>query len=246
VPTQIDYSGSELELFATAANWKGYWGEIVSPYLVGQVLEVGAGLGANTQALVSTAPWTAWTCLEPDPNLCRHMADALASLPEAGRITITNGLVADLPRQPVFDAALYLDTLEHIANDRAEIGLLDQLLRPGAHLIVLAPAHQFLFSPFDTAIGHHRRYERRSLTAAIPSCYQRIRLAYIDSLGLLLSLGNRLLLRQSTPSEAQIRFWDQAVVPVSRRLDRLTGYRVGKSLLGIWRKPAEHRDNEGQ
>jgi SAM-dependent methyltransferase len=246
MPTQIDYPGTELDLFATASNWKSYWGKIISPYLAGEVLEVGAGLGANTQALISTAPWTAWTCLEPDPILCRRMTAALATLPDSGRITITNGLVADLPRQSIFDAALYLDTLEHIADDRAEIGLLDPLLRPGGYLIILAPAHQFLFSAFDAKIGHHRRYDRRSLTAAIPSCYQRVRLAYIDSLGLLLSLGNRLLLRQSTPSEAQIRFWDQAVVPVSRRLDRLTGDRVGKSLLGIWRKPAEHQGNEGQ
>jgi hypothetical protein len=56
----------------------------------------------------------------------------------------------------------------------------------------------------------------------------------LDSAGLLASLGNRLLLRQSMPSEAQIQAWDSLLVPPSRILDRLTLGRVGKSVLGVW------------
>jgi len=57
---------------------------------------------------------------------------------------------------------------------------------------------------------------------------------YLDSAGLLASLGNRLLLRQAMPSAAQLRIWDSCLVPVSRGLDRLLGYRLGKSILGVW------------
>jgi len=61
---------------------------------------------------------------------------------------------------------------------------------------------------------------------------------YLDTAGLLASTGNRLLLRSADPSEAQVRFWDRWLVPVSERLDRVLGHRVGKSLVGVWQKPS--------
>ena len=45
---EFKYCGSELELFAAARNWKGYWSQQVKPFLRGDILEVGAGIGSNT------------------------------------------------------------------------------------------------------------------------------------------------------------------------------------------------------
>jgi hypothetical protein len=62
------------------------------------------------------------------------------------------------------------------------------------------------------------------------------RARYLDSVGLLASLGNRLVLRSAQPNQRQIRFWDRLMVRLSRRLDPLFGYRLGKSALVVWRK----------
>jgi len=53
-----------------------------------------------------------------------------------------------------------------------------------------------------------------------------------------LSSANMLLLRQSMPTKAQLRFWDQWIIPVSRVLDRLFRYSVGKTIIAVWRKEA--------
>ena len=58
----------------------------------------------------------------------------------------------------------------------------------------------------------------------------------LDAAGFFLSLGNRVLLRSASPSPQQIAFWDKAVVPLSRVLDRCLGYRFGKSVLAVWTK----------
>ena len=63
------YVGNELRLFSRASTWKGYWARQILPFVSGRVLEVGAGLGANTAALQPMLPPGAWTCLEPDPLL---------------------------------------------------------------------------------------------------------------------------------------------------------------------------------
>ena len=99
---------------------------------------------------------------------------------------------------------------------------------------MMSPAHQWLFSPFDRAIGHFRRYDRKGLQRLTPQGLTLRRLRYLDSGGLLASLVNRFLLRSSTPGVRQIRVWDQILVRLSRLLDPLLGYRVGKSICAVW------------
>ena len=63
---------TELHLFAHASTWKAYWTSFVRDYVIGDVLEVGAGIGINTKLLRSPRQ-ARWVCLEPDrvllPNL---------------------------------------------------------------------------------------------------------------------------------------------------------------------------------
>jgi 16S rRNA A1518/A1519 N6-dimethyltransferase RsmA/KsgA/DIM1 with predicted DNA glycosylase/AP lyase activity len=68
----MPYVGAELELFARAANWKAYLARQIRPFLAGDVLEVGAGMGANT-ALFLTPAVRRWTCLEPDGRLASRI-----------------------------------------------------------------------------------------------------------------------------------------------------------------------------
>lgn len=229
------YVGKELDLFAHARRWKAYWAPHLTPFLRGDVLEVGAGLGVNTTLLLSDAQ-TSWTCLEPDADLARRLEAALAGRPPVPALRVINGTVQDLPVAERFDAALYVDVLEHIADDRAEIRCADAHLRPGGYLLVVAPAHPGLFTEFDRAIGHRRRYNRATLSALVPAHYRAVRLAYLDSAGLLASAANRLLLHRAVPTLRQILVWDRLLVPLSRVLDPLCGYRLGKSLIGVWEK----------
>jgi SAM-dependent methyltransferase len=229
------YVGTELDLFASATNWKTYVRRQVSMYLGRQVLEVGAGHGGTTSVLCGKAP-ERWVCLEPDSSLADRLIASISAgeLPDCCEPKI--GTLADLDDDDRFDTILYMDVLEHIDDDRAELARAADFLRPGGHLIVLAPAHQWLFTPFDAAIGHYRRYTRQTLRAVAPDTLTLTRLVYLDSVGLLASLGNRLVLKSSMPNSGQIAVWDRLMVPVSRLADPLFGYSVGKSVLAIWKK----------
>lgn len=223
-----EYAGSELALFEKAVNWKRYWAARIAPFVSGEVLEVGAGIGANTRVLAGL-PHRSFTSLEPDGAL----AAQIPSLGPAHRIL--TGTLAGVAAH--FDTILYIDVLEHIEDDRAEMARAAEHLNPRGHVIVLAPAHASLYTPFDKAIGHFRRYSRASLAeAAASSGLRAVRLEYLDSVGLLASAANRLLLSQSMPTGRQILTWDRLMVPVSRLLDPLLLHAAGKSVLGIWRR----------
>lgn len=227
------YVGDELSVFGQAQCWKWYVRSQIDHALVGHVLEVGAGIGSSTVALRSERQ-TSWTCLEPDAE----MADAIARQVAFDRlpVRVVRGTTAHLLPVERYDAIVYLDVLEHIEDDRAELARAAAHLAPGGRLIVLSPAHQWLFTPFDERIGHWRRYSRRLLRDVVPAGLEVERLVYLDAAGLLLSLANRLVLRSASPSVRQVRTWDRWFVPVSRVIDPILGHHVGKSLLAIWRR----------
>jgi SAM-dependent methyltransferase len=231
--TEHAYVGSELELFAHATIWKSYVRRRIRKFVGREVLEVGAGLGGSTLVFCDGTP-NRWVCLEPDPSLAAMLSQAIAqgTLPACCEALV--GTLADVPAAPAFDTLLYLDVLEHIEDDRVELAAAAKRLRPGGHLIVLAPAHPWLYTPFDQAIGHYRRYTKRTLRDAAPEGLSQVRLDLLDSVGLLASLGNKLLLRSAAPSAGQIAFWDKVLVRLSRVADPLLGFRVGKSVLGVW------------
>jgi 2-polyprenyl-3-methyl-5-hydroxy-6-metoxy-1,4-benzoquinol methylase len=229
------YPGGELELFARATNWKRTIRRQIAPFLGDEVLEVGAGFGATTLAL-QDRPRRRWLCLEPDPLLGRRLATRIESGELPAWCSLRHGTVGDLESDELFETILYIDVLEHIEDHVAELATAAGRLRTGGHLVVLSPAHGWLYSPFDRSIGHHRRYSRAALAAAAPAALERVRLRYLDSVGLLASLGNKLLLRQALPTTRQIAVWDSGLVPLSRLIDPLTGYTLGKSVLGVFRR----------
>ena len=226
----------ELPLFGKAVHWKRYFASLIRPYLGSRVVEVGAGIGATSRMLAERFPATGdWLCLEPDPQLFASMQEESLTAGWPPFLRIQLGDLAALPPQHQFDTILYIDVLEHIEKDFEELARARERLAPQGCLIILVPAHMALYSAFDAAAGHYRRYNRQSLQAAVPPQYALDRLLYLDSVGFLASLANRLLLRRAQASQSQVLFWDRFMVPLSRHLDPLLGYRFGKSLLGIWR-----------
>jgi 2-polyprenyl-3-methyl-5-hydroxy-6-metoxy-1,4-benzoquinol methylase len=229
------YIGEELDGFALARNWKTYVRSVVGEFLGGDVLEVGAGIGGTTRVFCD-GQQRSWTCLEPDRDLAAILRKRLAEAPLPITPEVIAGTIGDLPSTQKYDAIVYMDVLEHIEDDSAEVVRACQLLRPGGRIVVLSPAHQYLYTPFDAAIGHFRRYNRSMFMGLTPPAATLESVRYLDSVGMVLSAANRIFLRSSRPTQAQIQLWDRWFVVASRRVDRMLGWRVGKSILGIWRR----------
>jgi len=236
-PSSLTYLGTELELMLEATQWKRLLAKQIAPFVRGRVLEVGGGIGGNRASFANDRVST-WTALEPDPELAARYRLRLAAAGLSGEV---HTRVLGQADRCAYDSVIYADVLEHIKDDQKEVALALDALTVGGHLLIIVPAHPFLFSEMDQRIGHHRRYTRATLRALQPEHGREVRARYLDCVGILASLANRLALRQAAPTRRQILFWDRLLVPLSGVLDPLTGYRLGKSALIVWQRVADSK-----
>ena len=132
---------------------------------------------------------------------------------------VTNGYVADLDPDARYDLIAAFDVLEHIAD---ETGMLQQMrdrLIAGGRLIVTVPAHQSLWSAFDVASGHERRYSKRTLSRALRSAGFRVEyITYFMSLLYPLMWLRRRLLTTQKPDMAAVLDSEFKIVPGVNRV----------------------------
>jgi SAM-dependent methyltransferase len=94
---------------------------------------------------------------------------------------------ADAARLPfsgnTADASVALDLLEHLDNDAAGMKELERITKPGGYVFINVPAFQLLWSDWDQAVGHKRRYKKQMLKAlAEQAGLEIIFLSYVNSL----------------------------------------------------------------
>jgi SAM-dependent methyltransferase len=215
----------DLERLGTAEHFFKWVLDEIDPYIRGRLLEVGAGLGTITRKLVERYPTTRLVALEPAENMFADLASLAAVEPriEARRETLLE--YREIGKEP-FDAALYLNVLEHIEDDGKELKMAADELRPGGALLIFGPALEWLYSDLDHRAGHYRRYIVRQLTELVRAAGLHIEsVRYLDLLGVLPYALVYKILRRTEISGSTIWAYDRMAVPLSRLLQ------------DIWRKP---------
>jgi SAM-dependent methyltransferase len=67
------------------------------------------------------------------------------------------------------DFVTALDVLEHVRDDATVVHGFHRLLKPGGLAVVTVPASMALWSDWDVALHHFRRYNRKQLRALFPA-----------------------------------------------------------------------------
>jgi SAM-dependent methyltransferase len=227
-------AAQDLERLGTAKRFFDWVLDVFDPYLQGRVLEVGAGLGTITRKLVDRYPELSIVALEPAGNVFPDLASYAALTP---RVTASRQTLAEYEPDPAdgFDAVVYINVLEHIADDNHELQLAAKTLRPGGALLVFGPALEWLYSELDYRAGHYRRYSLRRLRAlATAAGFEVVSARYFDVLGVLPYLVVYRLLRHDDISGSTLWGYDRVVVPLSQLLQRVLPHPpLGKNVIVI-------------
>lgn len=145
-----------------------------------RVLDVGGGVGLLREQLEEATRWTV--------DLTDLNRAALEQAPPGRGRTLYYDVrdeAADLIGR--YDLVCLFDVIEHVDHPRELLVASLRHLRPGGHLLLNVPALRWLFSAYDRAQGHRRRYDRASLVAEL----------------------------ETLPAEAlDVRYWGMSLVPL--------------------------------
>ncbi|MEY2521897.1 MAG: hypothetical protein QOJ66_462 [Ilumatobacteraceae bacterium] len=230
-------AAEELENLAQANRFFGWIADELTPHLGHRILEVGAGIGTIATKMAERKPASEITAIEPAENLFDELRSATRGLSRVTPLQLTSQeLAATRPQQ--FDSIVYVNVLEHILDDAAEMRTAFELVAPGGSLGVFVPAMSRLYGSLDYKSGHHRRYDKASLRQVIADAgFEIVELRYLEVAGVLpYWLMYRVLNRQSLSAMSSGVF-DRMVVPVSKLMQRLVpNPPFGKNLLAIARR----------
>ena len=96
------------------------------------------------------------------------------------RILRVSGTGIPLPDGAV-DFLTALDVLEHIERDAAAADEFARVLRPGGSAVITVPASMALWSDWDVALHHFRRYDRARLVALFdPAKWELLHVNYTN------------------------------------------------------------------
>lgn len=104
----------------------------------GRALDIGCGVGRVSLALARAYPKAWITGFDPDGNSISLARRAVADN-GADRVEFVEGVIADIPPEPVFDFAGMFDCLHDLAKPEETLSEIRRRMAPGGALMVMEP-----------------------------------------------------------------------------------------------------------
>lgn len=214
---------SGLSLLKTS-NYNRWQYEQIQPHVGTNVLEIGCGLGNMTQYLLCDARYLLSVDIKKEAvTYIKERIPKRKNFHVACLDIFTKGL-----RQYahiLFDTIVLSNVLEHIEDDLSAMRCCyDILHHTQGKLLLLVPAHRWLYGTIDKEVGHYRRYEKNDIRIlAEKSHFAILDLYEFNMLGALGWYINYCVLkRKHTNNEEetpQIGLYDRLLVPPGRWIE---------------------------
>ena len=151
-----------LDAMEAAPQFNEWMYESVKPWLGARVAELGVGRG-NLSKHIRKHEHVLLTDYRIDylTELQRKWADQRDL--RIGKLDMTAREDYEQLREFAPDSVVFLNVLEHIEDDRAVLRSLMDTVPAGCRVVVLVPYNMKLYSEFDRALGHFRRYAQGEL-----------------------------------------------------------------------------------
>jgi 2-polyprenyl-3-methyl-5-hydroxy-6-metoxy-1,4-benzoquinol methylase len=236
--TQKQYAADDLETMSEAVRYQRHVFGLVRPHLGAHVLEVGCGIGTMSRQILETNQALQLVCIEPNANCARRAGEELHG---QERVAIRMCHLEECVRSDLqaerFDTIVCVNVLEHIEDHVQALTLFREVVQgTGGKVLIFVPAVQRIYGPHDAALGHHRRYSKRSLAAAFHAAgLETQSIKYTNPLGLLGWMYNLYISGNTEHTTGQVRLFDRFVAPWALPLERVVTPPIGLSLFAVGR-----------
>ncbi len=225
----MTYQGIDmLELLSGAVNYNNALADLCLKNLLpdcNRIVDFGAGMGTLAEIFRQKNYET--ECIEKDGKLNNILKDkgfkTFSELNEYKKDEIRN-LVS-------------FNVFEHIEKDEDVFREVYVKLSKDGKFFLFLPAYKCLYSSFDKKLGHFRRYDRTELEDMLKNIGFKIEKSfYFDSIGFILAYIYKIINKNGTISEFNIKFYDRYLFKLSRLLDTIFCKIFGKNVVFVLSK----------
>ena len=234
------YEGRDLEAMAFAGNYHRWILDLFAPHLGTRLVEVGAGMGAFSELLLARRP-ESLALVEPSSDMYRILRGRMAGAGAGTQVSVYNSTFAGVADEVMAasrpDSILYVNVLEHIEDDEAELKLVREALPEGGRLFIFVPALRWLYGGFDERVGHLRRYTKGELEEKCRRAgFRVVKSGYFDMLGVLIWWLKYRLLRSREMEPGAVKFYGRFFVPLLRLAESTVRPPIGKNVFLVAEK----------
>lgn len=217
-PSHTDPAADMLVSMSRARRFNRWMADAVAPWIAGDVLELGAGIGNLTLLLARTA--SCYTATDTDAEHLYELNARVESLPNVRLAMCDFADWRDISGyRSSADTVICLNALEHVEDDMDGLLNIRDCLRPGGVAIILVPQGPEAFGSMDEVLKHKRRYTREELREKMSKAgFQVERIISFNRATWPGWYLNSRLLRRRTLSRTQLWLFD-LLVPLWRRID---------------------------
>jgi SAM-dependent methyltransferase len=224
-----------LDAFSIATRFNNWMADTIRPHVRKNVLEIGAGMGNLTRALVRGRQRYIATDIDREhlSRLQIHLRHHPNVETRACNVSQSSdfGTLAN-----AVDTVICLNVLEHVEDDLAGLRNIYGALSAGGRAIVLVPCGQEIYGQFDVILGHHRRYSEAQLRSLfVQAGFEVERVIEFNRISRPGWYIAGKLLKHSRISRFQLQMFDR-LVWLWRRVDRFLPW-PPTSLIVIAAKP---------
>ena len=209
----------------------------VLPGLKGDILEVGSGIGTFSEKIIFDFPNSKVTLTDISDNyvneLLARFRDDKVSI---HKLDLNQKSHYEKIGHEKFDSILAINVLEHVENDEFALFQLYKMLKKEGVLVLLVPAHKFLFNAIDRKVGHFRRYSKKEMISKIQKAQFSIdKIFFFNMIGIIGWYVNGSIFSDSTVNPIAVKIFDR-IVPLSKHVERLIAKKIGLSLICFLKK----------
>lgn len=225
-------------VLVNSSNYNSWQYEQFRKYIGNCVLEIGCGLGNLTQYLLQDTKYLLSVDVKREAV---NFTKQRFSLSPNFNIELLDVFTGGLRQYSGcgFDTIVLSNVLEHIRDDSKAMRVCYDILRPtGGRLLLLVPAHKFLYGTLDKESGHWRRYTRGDIIKLADDSNFRIlglyKFNFIGALGWYLTYC--VLRRKNTNNTAltlQMNLYDKVFVDICRCVESFVRPPLGLSFITI-------------
>lgn len=230
------FFAEDLRQMAKAVNYRQWQFDLIKPYLKGNVLEVGGGIGNFTPDLARVAEGV--VSLEPNAFCHKQLVEKTRDLKNVRILNMTSeALDEQFDKAYRADTAVCMNVLEHIRDDEQAVRTFSKRLKTGGSLVLLIPAVPSLFGEIDKRLGHYRRYSKATVRELMGKTGMSIvKLQYFNFIGLWGWWWNARVTKRISQNDAQIHVFDNYIVPWLSKVENIIPPPIGQSLLVVAKK----------